>query len=578
MNKLLIWTTAIGFTLISFFSYAQNEKATKVYTENVAVHINTSFLITGETLYYSIHCLEDGNRPSTLSKLAYVELIGENEKPFLQTKISLIEGQGAGDFFLPSTLPSGNYTLIAYTKWMRNFPVENFFQQQITIINPYLKSVTSETPGKVDKLIVSARSSNQNIRKQTNQMQIVSDKKKYSPRQKVVVVIKNNDPIHDCKVSLNVHRYDKNLETISTVTKSDSLNSRQTELSESQTKKTFVTFLPDLRGETIGGIVKERDSYQPVANTTIYLSAFGPSYFFQISRTDSIGRFYFSTKNIQTQTGIQFQVDRLPESSPVEVFLDDEFINDYRKFKPLPLSIDTTLRTQIEQRNVYSQIENAYFIKKRDSILDSTQKPFFGTPDKVYKLDEFTRFPTMEDVFREYMFWVVVSKRGGKFTLQLINSRNGSRFLNTPLILIDGILVFDTQILMDYNPLLIKEISLITRKYVYAGFLFDGVMSINTYDGMAKNLSISSIHKEYTSWQHSKKYYSPNYTTHKSLDRIPDYRVQLFWNPTITIEPGQEFVGEFYTSDIDGDFLIEAKGLNSAGEVVNIRDIIEVRK
>jgi len=229
---------------------------------------------------------------------------------------------------------------------------------------------------------------------------------------------------------------------------------------------------------------------------------------------------------------------------------------------------------------VYSQIENAYFTNKRDSIFDLNKEPFFGKADKVYKLDDFTRFPTMEDIFREYMFEVVVTKRDGKFAIRLINgnTKNAVRFLNTPLILLDGFPIFDTETLMNYNPLLIKTVSIVTRPYIYSGILFDGILSINTYTGNAKELPVTSIQKGYTSWQRQKKYYSPMYNTNQNLTRIPDYRVQLFWNPTINIKPGQEFIVEFYTSDIEGDFLIEAKGFNSNGEVVNIRDRIEVRK
>lgn len=575
MNKLLITILSIWFASGCIFSHAQNEKTGHVYTEVVNVHINTDFLITGETLYYSIHCLTaEKSKHSTLSKVAYVELIGENEKPALQTKVSLTDGRGAGDFFLPSTLPSGIYTLIVYTKWMRNFPLENFFQKQITIINPYLKSDITETIQGRNNTLDSIDTSSLKIKKEANQVNILIDKKKYSQRQKVVVVIKNNNPTLACNVSLNVHSYDKSAEKIQATLKTQALQPAP------QLKKEFIAFLPDLRGETIGGIIKEKVSQKPITNTNIYLSAPGSAYSFQISKTDSTGRFYFITKNIQTQTGIQFQIDPSSNFGPFEILLDDEFVNDYKRFKPLPLLIDTALRKRIEQRNVYSQIENAYFTTKRDSIFGSTKEPFFGKPDKIYKLDDFTRFPTMEDIFREYMFEVVVTKRDEKFAIRLINGniKNAVRFLNTPLILVDGIPVSDTEIIMNYNPLLIKTVSLVVRPYVYSGILFDGVLLINTYTGNAKELPITSTHKDYTSWQRTKKYYSPVYNTSENLKRIPDYRVQLFWNPIITIEPGQEFSVEFYTSDVEGEFLIEVKGFNSNGAVVNIRDNIEIQK
>lgn len=578
MNKIIVIHLLVWIAGCNVFLYAQNKNASAAYTEQVTVHVNNDFLITGETLYFSIHCFNAEKRYSTLSKLVYVELIGENEKPFLQAKVPLVEGRGGGDFFLPSTLPSGNYTLIAYTKWMRNFPAANFFQRKIVIINPYLKPVSSELPRGPEKTITPYRSASRKTGNETHQLHLGFDKKTYSQRQKVVVVIKNNDQTRGCRISLNVHHYDKN-RMLSSVSESDSINGYRNSVGGSQTKEEMATYLPDLRGETIGGNVKESDSDRPVANTAIYLSAPGSS-FFQMARTDSSGRFYFSVKNIQAQNGIKFQIDRLPGAVPVEVIPDDEFVNDYRNFKPLSLSVDTTLRKQIEQRNIYSQIENAYFFKKTDSISHLVQEPFFGKPDKVYKLDDFTRFPAMEDIFREYMYEVVVIKRDGKFMLRLINtnSKNGSRFSNTPLMLVDGIRVMDTEILMNYNPALIKKVSLITRSYVYGGILFDGILSIDTYGGSAQDLPIPSIQQEYTSWQYPKKYYSPVYNGNANLQRIPDYRFQLYWNPAINIGPGQEFVATFYTSDLDGDVLIEVNGFNSDGALVNISGDIEVRK
>lgn len=566
MNKILTTTLFVWFTVTGFLSFAQKKEESPVYTEKIELHTNTNFLITGETLYYTIHCLEtQKNEYSTLSKLAYVELIGEDETPYFQTKVSLTEGAGSGDFFLSSRLPSGNYTLLAYTKWMRNFSEEIFFQKQITIINPFVKPPATVTQNVSGKMIPSV----QLTKNETSQVSLAPDKKEYQKRQKAVVVIRNNNP-QACRVSFNVQRYYQEIET----TRSSENPKLKT---GSPVKTEHITFLPDLRGETLTGIVQEKDSHRPVANQNIYLSAAGPSSVFQISKTDSAGRFYFSTKNIQTQAGIRFQVDE--GTVPLEIILKEEFLNSYRNFKPAPLSLDSSIRTHLEQRSIYSQIENAYFNNKRDSILNAIPKSFFGTPDKVYKLDDFTRFPTMEDIFREYMYEVVVTKREGKFNLQLINttSKSGARFLNTPLILVDGIRIFDVEALMNYNPLLIKSISLVTRKYVYGGILFDGIMSVHTYTGDSKELTVSSVQKEYTPWQQRKKYYSPDYGTQK-LERIPDYRIQLAWNPAITIAPGQEFVGEFYTSDVEGQFLIEVRGFTSMGDEVNIRDIIEVRK
>ena len=47
--------------------------------ERIFVYQNTSVLVSGEKLYYSVFCLnEKNNLPSGLSKIAYVELVGKD--------------------------------------------------------------------------------------------------------------------------------------------------------------------------------------------------------------------------------------------------------------------------------------------------------------------------------------------------------------------------------------------------------------------------------------------------------------------------------------------------------------------
>ncbi|MEQ8552569.1 MAG: hypothetical protein RIC53_07940 [Cyclobacteriaceae bacterium] len=69
-----------------------------------------------------------------LSKIMYVDIVGE-EGSVHQQKVSMTEGRGEGAFFIPSTIPSGRYYLLAYTRWMTNF--DDYFQAPLLIINPY---------------------------------------------------------------------------------------------------------------------------------------------------------------------------------------------------------------------------------------------------------------------------------------------------------------------------------------------------------------------------------------------------------------------------------------------------------
>ncbi|MES1223333.1 MAG: hypothetical protein ABUT20_48005, partial [Bacteroidota bacterium] len=73
--------------------------------------------------------------PFGISKLAYVEVLDKNNKPVLQAKIPLKEGDGNGSLQLPVSLNSGKYLFRAYTRWMKNFSPAYFFEKPITIIN-----------------------------------------------------------------------------------------------------------------------------------------------------------------------------------------------------------------------------------------------------------------------------------------------------------------------------------------------------------------------------------------------------------------------------------------------------------
>lgn len=119
------------FLMLSAFSVISQQNI----REQVYLHVNSSSLITGETLHFSAYSIsEKSGKPSLLSKILYVELVGSTGAVY-QEKISLENGKGHSDFFISSLWATGQYQLLAYTRWMKNF--DDFSQTAITIINPY---------------------------------------------------------------------------------------------------------------------------------------------------------------------------------------------------------------------------------------------------------------------------------------------------------------------------------------------------------------------------------------------------------------------------------------------------------
>jgi hypothetical protein len=557
------------FFLLSFTLSAQNQPLEKIYREHLHIHLNNTFFITGETLLFSVHChTSDDHRISALSSLAYLELVGENQKPAFQIKVPLVNGIGSADYFLPATLPAGNYTLVAYTKWMKNFPLREFSRQIITVINPFLKA--DEVTGRKTTLSDVGEKSTSTI-PATDIIKLTVPREKLQLREKISVSIKNADSLEQVTLSINVRLIDKKFTPQESLT-----NVEETHPGHSLEVNNEIRHLPDFRGELISGKVVNKTTRQPLAHTVVHLSAPSKNFIFKIARTDSLGRFFFSIENSGASTAPLLRLASV-DHREFEIQRTPEFLDDYGYFSPPPLVIDTSFRKTIERRNLYSQIENAYYEVKKDSIaVSSHAKPFFGKPDKIYMLDEYARFATMEDVFREYIPEIVVKKKNEKFELQLVSSLSSIRLTGAPLILLDGIPVHDADIIMKYNPLNIQRIEIVARRYFYSALQTDGIISLETYEGNAKELSVSEmIPLTYILPQPAKIYFTPSYPE-KGFVRIPDYRTQLFWKSAFTMTKKSEQRIDFFTSDVTGNFIISVEGFTTDGRYFKTEESIEV--
>jgi hypothetical protein len=260
--------------------------------------------------------------------------------------------------------------------------------------------------------------------------------------------------------------------------------------------------------------------------------------------------------------------------------IEDPFLGDYSRFRPAPLSIDRTLQAIIDERNVYTQIENAYYEIGSDSLPAIEPASFYRFPDKIYRLDDFTRFPAMEDIFREYVPEVVVRRSRNSFSLHVVSPSSGYPYPREPLILIDGVPMLSTNTIMGYDPLKVESIEVVTNKYAYGSLDSDGIISLKTYKGAIEDLPPFGSRRENVVKIHSGKVYSfPDYSADKlKLERVPDYRLQLYWNPNVSVTKERTCIVDFYTSDVTGDFEIVVEGFSRDGERISTRQVFRVSK
>ncbi|GAB2987980.1 TonB-dependent receptor plug domain-containing protein [Mucilaginibacter puniceus] len=122
--------------------------------EKLYVQTDKPVYLTGDTLRLKAYLLNGDYRfPSALSGILYVELDNEGGKNIKRMMLPVSMGLAWADIALDTAeVKQGNYTLRAYTNWMRNFGEDYIFKKNITVSahqgNPVLVSSLFEEKGK----------------------------------------------------------------------------------------------------------------------------------------------------------------------------------------------------------------------------------------------------------------------------------------------------------------------------------------------------------------------------------------------------------------------------------------------
>ncbi|HEX5169674.1 MAG TPA: hypothetical protein VFW11_10910, partial [Cyclobacteriaceae bacterium] len=328
-------------------------------------------------------------------------------------------------------------------------------------------------------------------------------------------------------------------------------------------------FIPEYRGHLVTGSLTHEVTGEPGINIPTYLSI--PGKYFQLRGTKSNrqGEIRFELKNfygpnkmvVQTNT----QVDSL-----YTIKISNPFSDKFSETKLPPFNLPEKFAGQLVTRSVGMQIENAYFEQARAKILNVNQDtiPFYGKPDEHYRLDDYTRFSVMEDVMREYVPGILVRKRKQEFYFITLDDNHNSVFRENPLVLLDGIPVFRINAIMEYDPLKVNTLDVITHKYFYGPLSFAGLASYRTYNGDYPDFPIDSraLVLDYDGMLWDREFFSPVYETQEQREsRLPDFRNLLFWSPSVITDSNGAAKVEFYSSDQPGLYLVNIQGLARAG-------------
>jgi MG2 domain len=557
------------------------------FREEVFVRTDRDIYITGEQVWLKVYTLNGLTQtPCDLSKVVYLEVLDKNNFPLKQLKIKTENSTGSSSFMLPDNISSGNYLVRAYTNWMKNFSTDQFFYKTIAVINPFesidhiklpgdLKnsdSTISITSGQSQSIILNDKG-NQVIKravpydgKRKINYTINIGKQEYLSREKVKIMISASDIAgNPVETNLSVSVAKSCVINSSELTSFYSIESKEGKIHRLDGPENIA----ELEGHLISGYLRLKTTDEPLKKTDLSLSFVGKTARCQFGKTDEQGEFNFVVKE-PGQNEIVIQ-PLSPDISGYYVELNQPFSSTFSKFKPVTFYLDSSRLNEINKVIIGMQINNIYEpYRQHGSDASKTIIPdFYGKPENTINMADYIELTSLKEVVKELLPNVYTLKQNGKHDFKLINKFRGQPFENKPLILVDGVPVYDFEKVLSINSKEIERADIINTRYFISENVFDGIVSFITKKGnlSAMEFDNSIFRQVYEGCQVQSNFYSPDYSAGElKNNRIPDYRNTLYWKPDLHTGKDGKTEIDFFTSDESSDYTIIVEGISSDGK------------
>lgn len=557
---------AKNIIIIIFLLNILQVHADDVLRERVYMQTDKELYIAGETVWLKLLTTNASGMPVSFSKVGYVELLG-NDAAYKQIKIEINDCVGTGWLDIPAEIPTGYYNLVAYTQYMAGESETVFFRKKVVIINT-LQKITFDDEN----------ANTANITSRTNKKPLVIagtlNNTIYSTRTNGKIILNN---IPENTASLSVSIVGENLTKNETT---QDLQHWKNELKNMIAGNFSNQAMAEYEGHIIRGRLVDAQTGEPQKADVVFpfLAFLGEQLRFFGGKINSNGEIFFTTKRISGLEQVTTTIFNDVNDKKYRVDLVSPFVE--HTFAPLPdLQVQKQWGDVLLKRSVGLQ---SLFAFHGDSLYKfEHEAPFFKLePDKVFVLDNYTRFSTMEDVVVEIIAFVRFRKIDKKRYLTTMTDDLTGYSQGNTLVLLDGVPIADHDDIYNYNPDLVKQIDIYRSRFVFGGCYFSGIVNFKTFtnDLPAYKLDISSQLLTYETPQAYRHFYVPDYSDeNKRKSRLPDFRHTLLWEPELQTHGKATIEIPFITSDLTGDFKVTIEGITQTGEVVCWEDYFEVR-
>lgn len=515
-------------------------------SERVYISTDRDVYVAGDDMFVSAFCIDASSGGySDLNRVAYLEII-DSDGPVQTGKIGLLNGRGGGVIKLTNTIPTGNYRIVAYTSQCFNEEGYDFEEgfRTVSIINPF---TTERSKSGVEIL----------------------DEEEYEALSSAALPASG---------SLKAEMADGclTLTNLSSETVSLSVSLFNDDGIVSPNAANPVTFregntcgsvfsgirTPDYEGEIIRAKVKGIEDFDNLSGNMAFLSIPGRVSDMYSSSITKDGDAVFYTRNIYGDEEAFLEV-----SSPgVDCYLDLE-----SPFKGVSatgleaLPLTPSLEKRILERSVSMQVQKASGADSLYERLSIPEDPFLDADRIEYILDDYTRFPLMEELFIEFIHPIRTIKSGDarKMVVFVQDAFKPESLSQMPaLALLDGVPVLDHEKIYDYDPLLVEKVIIYPHHYNLGPWSYSGIIDFVTYKRNMPSYTFGDNVRviDYQGESFPVASYLPN----GGADH-PDLRQTILWHPLVSIGPGESRVLHYALPSYEGNFILEVEGFDEKG-------------
>jgi len=522
----------------------------------VYLQIDRDKYIAGEDVWFSIYSTDpETGKLSSESAIAYIELLNPWNAPVIQKRFPLSGGRGNGVFLLPDSLSSGTYTIRAYTNWMKDFLPGNCFMHDIDIFNPFkgtgFRRKTSSSGSALSGLPFPSNE---------NAIRITSDTL-FNKREKITLKVQIG--------KYGTGRAEKSEISISVTPSEVTSVSRWIDYSISPGEGQHEL---ESEGHFLSGRVRYRDGNVTDSSEFLYMSIQGKVADFKYAHIDTSGRFSFIMP-------VDTRLRRLilqPENPDNNMTLEIE--PSFSWIIPESNSVSDTLTG--DQLALFSELSFNYqtgkiygtTLKKEIVPAESSnfsRRRFYGIPEMEIILDDYISLPVMQEVFFELVPGIILRTRRGGYELKITNPLTGNFYEEPPLVMIDGVIINDLNVLAGLDPEKVEKIEVVQTPYLIGDLVLHGIVNVITRAGDFSDITMPEFAVVLPYRVIDDPYvFSPadHIGESAAMRRIPDLRNTLYWNPSVKTDINGEADIEFFASDAEGVYTINIQGISADGE------------